>query len=130
MTDTTGRLDWPRLDVCFEAHTMHVEEIDEDGCFVVRAEIPGIDATTDLDVRIIGHTLEIRAERIQRRSPQHRGTRHSEFHYGRYWRVLTLPNGVREGEVEATYKSGILEVRIPLSESPTGRETRVVVKAG
>jgi HSP20 family protein len=120
-------LDWPRLDACFDAHTLQVEELDEDGCFVVRAEIPGIDVTTDLDLRIRGHSLEIRAQRSQERSARHRGTRHSEFRYGRYWRVLTLPAGAQEGAVEAVYKNGILEVRIPTSDTATTAGTRIPV---
>jgi HSP20 family molecular chaperone IbpA len=120
-------LDWPRLDTCFDAHPMRVEELDEDGCFVVRAEIPGIDVTTDLDLRIRGHALEIRALRSQERSAQHRGTRHSEFRYGRYWRVLMLPAGAQEGAVEAVYRNGILEVRIPTSNTATTPGTRIPV---
>jgi HSP20 family molecular chaperone IbpA len=123
-------LDWPRLDACFDTHTMRVEELDEEGCFVVRFEIPGIDVTTDLDLRIRGHTLEIRAQRSQERSARHRGTRHSEFRYGRYWRVLTLPFGAEETAVEAKYRNGILEVRIPVRESASDAETRIPVTLG
>jgi HSP20 family molecular chaperone IbpA len=119
--------DWPRLDSCFDAHTMRVEELDEDGCFVVRAEIPGIDVTTDLDLRIRGHALEIRAQRSQERSAGHRRTRHSEFRYGRYWRVLMLPADARESAVEAVYKNGILEVRVPTSDTAAGEGTRIPV---
>jgi HSP20 family protein len=135
MTDTTvesatrpaNGLDWPSLDACFDAHPMRVEEVDEDGAFVIRAEIPGIDVTTDLEIQIRGHALEIRAQRSQERSPQHRGTRHSEFRYGRYWRVLTLPADAREGEVSAVYKNGILEVRVPLNDTAAGQGTRIPV---
>jgi HSP20 family protein len=134
MTDVTveesprpDRLTWPSLDACFDAHTMRVEEIEEDDCFVVRAEIPGIDLATDLDLQIRNHTLAIRAERSQERSPQHRGTRHSEFQYGRYWRVLTLPADACEAAVRAVYKNGILEVRMPMIASAAGDGTRIPV---
>jgi HSP20 family protein len=128
--DSRNRLDWPSPDACFDAHTMRVEEIDEDGAFVIRAELPGVDVTTDLDLQIRGHTLEIRAVRSQGRSPRHRGTRHSEFQYGRYWRVLTLPAGAREGEVEAVYKNGILEVRVPLNDTTAAEGIRIAVTPG
>jgi HSP20 family molecular chaperone IbpA len=126
-SQAADRLDWPSLDTCFDTHSMRVEEVVEDGAFVVRAEIPGIDVTTDLDVRIRGHSLEIRAQRSQERSALHRGTRHSEFQYGRYWRVLTLPAEASEAEVEAVYKNGILEVRVPLSDTAAGEATRIPV---
>ena len=123
-------LDWPRLDACFETHSMRVEEIEEGACFVLRAELPGIDAETDLDVRIRDHAVEIRARREQARSATHHGTRHSEFRYGRYWRMLTLPRGARESEASATYRHGILEVRVPLGEVPAADETCVPVTSG
>jgi HSP20 family protein len=137
MTGTTAdssaqpadRLDWPSLDACFDTHSMRVEEVDEDGCFVVRAELPGIDVRRDLDLQIREHTLEIRARRSQQRSATHRGTRHSEFRYGRYWRLLTLPAGANEREARAVYKDGILEVRVPVTEPAGRRPTRVAVDA-
>jgi HSP20 family protein len=122
----TDALDWPRLDACFDTHPMRVEELEEDGCFVVRAELPGIEIA-NLDVRIREHALEIRARREQVRSATHHGTRHSEFRYGRYWRMLTLPAGARESEVAASYRDGILEVRVPLGGTSTADETRVPV---
>jgi HSP20 family molecular chaperone IbpA len=41
--------------------------------------------------------------------------------------VLTLPAEAREGEIEAVYKNGVLEVRIPLNELRSDEGTRVPV---
>lgn len=37
----------------------------------------------------------------------------SEFHYGSFARKIRLPEGATEADVSATYKDGILEVRVP-----------------
>jgi HSP20 family molecular chaperone IbpA len=105
---------------------MRVEEIDEDGFLVIRAELPDIDIEHDLDVQVRNHLLEIRATRTQRITASD-SARHTEFSYGRFWRVLTLPDGAREADIDATYKHGILEVRVPLTAAqPTeGRHISV-----
>jgi HSP20 family molecular chaperone IbpA len=129
LTLPTDSLDWPRSGTHFEARPMRVEEVEDCERLVVRAELPGIDCRRDLDVRIRGHMLEIRAERRP-------GTlaadaqRHSEFEYGRFWRVLTLPRAARESEVNATYPDGILEVRVRLDDVAPNEGTRITVEAG
>lgn len=37
--------------------------------------------------------------------------------YGSFSRTLPLPPGVKESDIAATYKDGILEVRIPMPKS-------------
>jgi len=122
----TGCLDWPPHGAYFDAPPMRVEEIAYAHDLVIRAELPGIDCRRDVDVRIRGHVLEIRAERTP--PADDGGTRRSEFQYGRFWRVLTLPRAARESEVVATYTNGILEVRVPLDQVAQGQGTQVVVE--
>ena len=42
---------------------------------------------------------------------------HSEFHYGRFDRTVTLPLGAMEDTAAAKYANGILEVTVKLGES-------------
>jgi HSP20 family molecular chaperone IbpA len=106
---------------------MRVEEIDEDGFLVIRAELPDIDIEHDLDVQVRNHLLEIRATRTQRNTASDRA-RHTEFTYGRFWRVLTLPDGAREADIDATYKHGILEVRVPLTSAQATEGRHIAVR--
>ena len=46
-----------------------------------------------------------------------------EFRYGEFVRALPLPPGVKEEDIKASYKDGILEVRVPV-----GTETESSVK--
>jgi HSP20 family protein len=45
---------------------------------------------------------------------------------GSFTRVLPLPEGVTESDVTATYKDGILEIRIPLPEPPPAEEPKKI----
>jgi HSP20 family molecular chaperone IbpA len=119
---------WPPHDVPFGSRPMRVEEIDEDGCVVIRAELPDVDVEHDLDVQVRNHLLEIRATRTQPKTAIDSGARHSEFEYGRLWRVLTLPHGAQEADIEATYRHGILEVRVPLTRAEPTEGRRIPVR--
>lgn len=91
---------------------MRVEEFLEDGKFVVRAELPGMDPEHDINVEVDNGALVIHSER--REEKHERG--HSEFRYGAFTRRLALPEGADESNVSARYTDGILEVTVPVSE--------------
>ena len=96
-----------------EKDLLRVEEFSEDGALVVRAEMPGIDPEKDVEISMHDGMLHIRAERRDVSEHKDKAEYRSEFHYGMFERTLPLPAGVTEGDVTATYKDGILEVRMP-----------------
>lgn len=110
-------IDWPEWPELFTGDTIRVEEFRDDGELVVRAELPDIDPENDVEITLVDHALRISAER--RQSEEHRDKRgyRSEFRYGSFSRTVRLPAGATEKDVKATYKDGILEVRVPLDQS-------------
>jgi HSP20 family protein len=94
---------------------MHVEEYEEEGTHVVRAEMPGLDPDKDVEITVSDGTLRIKAERRQETRTEDKKGYRSEFRYGSFLRTIALPAGASEPDVEATYLDGILEVRIPIS---------------
>jgi len=112
-----GRL-WPdRLLGEFSGLFDHlkIEEYIDEGFLVVRAEIPGVDPESDIDISVEDQRLVIHAERTSRTEDDTDGYR-SEFHYGSFSRVIGLPEGANVDDVQADYADGILEVRIPIAE--------------
>jgi HSP20 family protein len=108
--------DWPdTLSSWFEETTPRVEEFQEDGMMVVRAEMPGIDPDRDVEITVSDGTLRIKAERRQESKTEDKQGYHSEFHYGSFLRTVPLPAGATDEDVKATYHDGILEVRIPVN---------------
>jgi HSP20 family protein len=110
------RLRWPEMRRTFGEgmDLLRVEEFTEGDQVVVRAEMPGIDPDKDVHISVSDHTLELRAERRQETKTEEKGGYRSEFHYGSFARSLPLPIGATDKDVKATYKDGILEVRIPV----------------
>ena len=95
---------------------MKVEEFQEDGHLVVRAEMPGIDPDKDVEITVSNHMLHLRAERRSETKTEDKKGYRSEFHYGSFARSVPLPVGATDDDVTATYNDGILEVRVPVDD--------------
>ena len=108
---------WPNLRRVFgesNLEPLRVEEFTEGDSLIVRAEMPGIDTDKDVQISVTDHTLQLRAERREESKTEEKGAYRSEFRYGSFARTVPLPVGATDKDVEATYKDGILEVRIPI----------------
>lgn len=104
-----------------------VEEFVEDNALVLRAEMPGIDPDKDVDLTIADNMLTIAAHREDKKEDKKKDSYHSEFRYGSFVRSLPLPVGTKAADIKASYKDGVLEVRVPVSETSATDVTRVPV---
>ncbi|HVM14476.1 MAG TPA: Hsp20/alpha crystallin family protein [Egibacteraceae bacterium] len=100
---------WPDDDVLL------VEEYRENGSLVIRADLPGIDPDKDVDIEVVDGTLRVSAERRQEEKVEEKDYVRTELRYGSFARTLPLPAGASEKDVVATYKDGVLEIRIPFA---------------
>jgi HSP20 family protein len=103
------------------AEVIRVDEYLDNDAQVIRAELPGIDPAKDVELTVTDGMLRIAAERRTEEKSADKGYRRHELRYGSYARVLPLPEGVVEDDITATYKDGILEVRVPIPKQPAGR---------
>ena len=87
---------------------IRIEDYTEDGHYVVRAELAGIDPEKDLEVSVGAGYLQIRAARSSHVEGKHR----SEFRYGSFSRTLELPPGADPDSVTADYTHGILTIKV------------------
>ena len=72
---------------------MKVEEFVEDGTYVIRAEIPGIDPDKDVDITVADGILHLTATREERSEEERPEGYRTEFHYGSLRRSIRLPEG-------------------------------------
>jgi HSP20 family protein len=96
------------------AEVIRVEQYTDGGELVIRAELPGVDPDQGIDVSVMNDRLTISAHREQREQAKTDQGFRSEFHYGAFRRVVSLPAGTTAEDVKATYDNGILEVRVPI----------------
>jgi HSP20 family protein len=102
-------------------HTIRTEEGVENGRYLVRAELPGIDPEKDAEVTVSKGILTIRAGWREETG----GSRSRKFRYGSLTRHVTLPASADETAVEASYDGGILEVSVALkANDETGHHGR------
>jgi len=105
--------------------TLRVEEYRENGTEVIRAELAGIDPEKDVEITVANGVLHIEAHRREEEKKEGKDFFRRELRYGSFSRDLALPEGVTEADVKATYKDGILEVRVPV---PTAKEAGTETK--
>jgi HSP20 family protein len=103
---------------------IRVDEYRENGSLVVRAELPGIDPDTDVEINVSDGMLRIEAERRAEEKTDENGYVREELSLGSFTRTLPLPEGVTESDITASYKDGILEIRIPAPEPERPRKSR------
>lgn len=108
---------------------MRLEEFDADGHLVVRAELPGVDPEKDIAITVENGLLTISGERRSETKSEKKGRHLSEMQYGSFSRTIPLPEGVSEKDVTASYRDGILEVRLTLAQPvPAKPAARIPIK--
>lgn len=126
-TVVPGLIDWFEAPFAslrpYLAQPIRVEEYAEEGRYVVKAELAGINPEKDAEVTVGAGYLTIRAERHASKE----GTRHSEFRYGAFSRTLSLPADANPDDVTATYADGILTVTIGTRESKAGQAKKITI---
>jgi len=98
-----------------DAPYIKVDEFTDEGKYVLRADLPGIDPEKDVAVSIDGDVLTIHGERREETHERHR----SEVRYGSFTRSFALPAGCQKDQVTARYEAGVLEVSIPTTSPAT-----------
>ncbi|HVC05272.1 MAG TPA: Hsp20/alpha crystallin family protein [Candidatus Acidoferrales bacterium] len=132
--DTLGRafadfLRWPVVPFLglTQDYPMRLEEFADDGHLVVRAELPGVDPDKDIHITMAEGLLTISGERRSEMKTEKKGSHFSEMQYGSFSRTIPLPDGASEKDVVASYRDGILEVRLPLTKPAVPAATVIPV---
>lgn len=102
---------------------LQVDEFIDDGALVIRTEIPGIDADKDLEVTVEDDVLHIVAERKEEDTKDEKDYYRHELRYGSFRRYLQLPAPVQSSDMKATYKDGVLEIRVPVPKVDEEKRT-------
>ena len=89
-----------------------LELVDGGDNFVLKAQLPGIDPK-DIDVQVTPEAISISGERHYENTEEKPRYVRSEFRYGKFHRVLTLPAHIQNDSVQAEYKDGILMLTLP-----------------
>jgi HSP20 family protein len=98
---------------------------DKDG-LIVRLEVPGI-LPENLSIEASARTLTISGKR-EPNAPASAGFHRRERWSGEFSRSLQLPKDVDSSQAEASYKHGVLSIRIPKHEEARPRQIEVTTQ--
>ena len=93
---------------------------------MVKAELPGMDKE-NIEVNLTDHTLTIKGEKKKEDEVKEENYYRCERSYGSFLRTVELPKDVHADKVKASFKNGILEVRMPKTEEAKSKEIKVKV---
>jgi HSP20 family protein len=93
---------------------------------VVKAELPGM-TKDNIQLSIADNILTIKGEKKKEEEDKGKDYYRSERIYGSFMRALPLPAEIDPDKVQATFKNGVLEIRLPKSEAAKKREIKVNV---
>jgi HSP20 family protein len=103
-----------------------LDVFEEKGEVVAKAELPGL-SKEDIQVNITENLLTIKGEKKKEEEVKEENYYRSERSYGSFMRSVELPRGVQADKTKATFKNGVLEIRLPLSEEAKKKEVKVKV---
>jgi HSP20 family protein len=89
-----------------------VDVFEEGNELVVKAELAGI-KRDDIKVEFSGNTLTLSGEKRGEEKVERKDFYRVEQSYGSFSRTLELPDGCNLEKVKASYRDGLLEIRIP-----------------
>ncbi|BCG83749.1 Hsp20/alpha crystallin family protein [Mesorhizobium sp. 113-3-3] len=90
----------------------------------VTAEIPGLDEN-DVEVMLDDGVLILRGEK--KAETEGKDRQFSERYYGRFERRFSLGREVEDDKVAATFKNGVLTVRLPKSKKAQANAKRIPI---
>jgi HSP20 family protein len=101
-----------------------VDVVEESDAYVFHADLPGV-AKENVDITFEDNILTIAGERGRREETEASQSRRIERRYGRFARSFALPSQVDTQKVEATFKDGVLIVRVPKAETAKARKIKI-----
>ncbi len=100
------------------------EEKDE---IIVKAELPGMDKD-EIEVDISDSELILKGEKKKEEKIEEKDYYRCERSYGAFRRSVELPTDVQANKIKASFKNGILEVRLPKTEKAKAKEIKIKVE--
>ncbi|MGC2423495.1 MAG: Hsp20/alpha crystallin family protein [Nitrospirota bacterium] len=113
MMPLLGGINYPAVDVVKEGNDL-----------ITHVELPGVDPK-DVEITVTGNLLTIKGERRLEKEHNNEDYFSREISYGSFERSVTLPVEVNADKIKATYKKGLLEIRMPAAEAIKGKKIEI-----
>lgn len=115
---------WPGGLEGYTAPSVDVYEEKDD--IVVKAELPGM-GKDDIEVNLNDHQLTLKGEKKKEEETKEDDYYRCERSFGSFSRVLDLPADVQGEKAKASFKDGLLEIRVPKTDEAKKKQIKVKV---
>jgi HSP20 family protein len=122
------REEMPRLSRALRLQAPSVDMYEEKNDVVVKAEMPGL-SKDDIEITLSDSMLTLKGEKKKEEEVKEKDYYRCEREYGSFLRTIPLPSEVKRDGVKAVFKNGILEVRMPKTETAQKKEIHVPIHA-
>ena len=95
--------------------------------FELTAELPGLEQK-DVELTLRDNAIVISGEKRKERNEGDGGRRWSERSFGRFQRVIPLPEEVDAEKVEAKFKNGVLKVTLPKNPKAQDKTRKIEIR--
>ncbi|MEM7769384.1 MAG: Hsp20/alpha crystallin family protein [Cyanobacteria bacterium P01_E01_bin.6] len=103
-----------------------IELHETDDAILLQVELPGIQLD-DIDIEVTEDTVSVKGRRQANDNAGDQKATRSEFRYGTFSRVITLPSRVKNTDVRAEYRNGIVHLTLPKTDAEKHRVVKVNV---
>jgi HSP20 family protein len=113
--------------VAAEEVSPSVDIFEEGNDVVVKVELPGM-KKENLAVNFADGDLIISGEKKQEEKVEKKNYYRMERSYGSFTRSFRLPSDVQGDKAKATFKDGVLEIRVPKTEEARKKEKKILIQ--
>ena len=117
-----GQFEWP-----WSSGEAKSDVVETDNAIEISIELPGMEMK-DIEVTVSDDMLTVKGEKRIERQEEKKGYYLSERSYGAIYRTIPLPPGVDGEKAQASFKNGVLTIKLPQTPEAQAKVRKIAVK--
>ena len=105
-----------------------VDVVEKENAYEITAELPGMDEK-NIEVKLADGGLTIKGEKQEEKEEKKKDYYLHERHFGSFERRFAVPENVDADKIEASFKKGVLTLKLPKKPEASKPEKKIEVKA-
>ncbi|MDE1464421.1 Hsp20/alpha crystallin family protein [Spartinivicinus poritis] len=117
--------EWSRMPNSLFKPSVDISAKDKE--YVISVEVPGVDEK-DIKLEMRDNTLIISGEKKHKKEEKEEHHYRVERSYGKFQRMLAIPEDANADEIRASFKNGVLSIKLPRKELPESKTKKIEIK--
>lgn len=118
-------LSYPTLSSSDRTLSPRTDIIENDLEYRLELELPGV-PQDNIDIKVDSNILTIEGTKEKISENKDLNYHMQERYYGSFYRSISLPSNINEEHIEAKFKDGILQIKIPKKEHSTAKKIKLI----